>query len=794
MPASEAPILNLQKRSRWGPPVKSIAYSTVPAASTSLIQNAKNTPQWPIEAQERPDLAVQFDRHTEVVYKTGTETTTSPRELLESLKQSPIFAAMVNPIGTKDTSRTGVIGISTDMAEGLALNANKSSDLVPSPSSTAKVLKSSSATSSTSAADVDIILTTPESPIITPSDSQPIFKLKSVPMPLPSAQVDAPLAYEHCRHLIAPLALQLAQARGSNSSEHFDGARAEKDMLVLMDDKLCAEFVGLAKEVQAELGAKDGNGRRGADNTVAGVKRSRQESEDSDIPTRIHNAPSVQTAVPLIPSGKVPPRAPRAMRQAPIGSPSTVTTELAISTARTSQPPSGNDKSTIAPLGSRHPGSSHTGDKVSVDSDLQSNRYRHDSESRARSKPMRSRSREGDHPSSPEPGQVDDASSPRNSRLDAEEMALRALPMRSQPHHGGQHRQSTEASTDPYSLPARFASDQRYRHRRPSREFEANRDHKHSRHEFRQQSKEPGEVDSSPIKSLDNEEGGEAHDHVSKFPASSNILPRFASPLRMSLPTPPLTKSKSRSVSPRIVYEREARTPGYQQDQRRDHFPRLWLARIGLPQIDVLEVEFEIDTETALSCQLNAPFPVSMRLLCLPTATVQGEYEMVEASAPPWTVANAMRSIPTEWPAPGSLVIQMHVDNTWSRSWLPEDLVGLYLFHLRYCLIHRPSIQQPETPPLDITLHIRPGANRLRFIHLSDLSAYTFLVHSAPAAVSKRTSMPRLDPVLPVTPTTMMPDQRLDDSEWDEYLIHNSGKATRTPLFDISGTTVVVEH
>ena len=120
MPASEAPTLNLQKQSRWGPAIKSIEHSTVLSASTSLVQNSKNTPQWPIEAQERPDLAVQFDRFTEVIYKTGTEAT-SPRELLDSLKQSPIFAAMVNPIGTKDTSRAGVIGTITGITEGLAL-------------------------------------------------------------------------------------------------------------------------------------------------------------------------------------------------------------------------------------------------------------------------------------------------------------------------------------------------------------------------------------------------------------------------------------------------------------------------------------------------------------------------------------------------------------------------------------------------------------------------------------------------------------------------------------------------
>lgn len=97
-------------------------------------------------------------------------------------------------------------------------------------------------------------------------------------------------------------------------------------------------------------------------------------------------------------------------------------------------------------------------------------------------------------------------------------------------------------------------------------------------------------------------------------------------------------------------------------------------------------------------------------------------------------------------------------------------------------------------PPLDVTAYIRPGTNHLRFVHLGDLSAYTFLIHSASTALSRvKPAPPNLDAILHVSPAPIISDQRRIDSEWDEYL-SLSGQLKRPALFNFPGAAVLLEH
>jgi hypothetical protein len=62
---------------------------------------------------------------------------------------------------------------------------------------------------------------------------------------------------------------------------------------------------------------------------------------------------------------------------------------------------------------------------------------------------------------------------------------------------------------------------------------------------------------------------------------------------------------------------------------------------------------------------------------------------------------------------------------------------------------------------LELTAHILPGQNSIRFIHLGDLSSYTFLLH---ADEQRQSSMPH-DTLNPKQAST----KDLVDFDWDNY-------------------------
>ncbi|KAG8219031.1 hypothetical protein J3R82DRAFT_4787 [Butyriboletus roseoflavus] len=63
------------------------------------------------------------------------------------------------------------------------------------------------------------------------------------------------------------------------------------------------------------------------------------------------------------------------------------------------------------------------------------------------------------------------------------------------------------------------------------------------------------------------------------------------------------------------------------------------------------------------------------------------------------------------WPKKGKLVVQVNPESERTKTWLPHTL---------------------ESDPLEVTSCIRPGKNTFRFIQLSDLSEFTFLLVASP--------------------------------------------------------------
>ncbi|KIM84817.1 hypothetical protein PILCRDRAFT_43154, partial [Piloderma croceum F 1598] len=102
---------------------------------------------------------------------------------------------------------------------------------------------------------------------------------------------------------------------------------------------------------------------------------------------------------------------------------------------------------------------------------------------------------------------------------------------------------------------------------------------------------------------------------------------------------------------------------------------------------------------------------IAVRLVCLPTASVEETYKQLDPAASVEVVTDAMRSVKPEWPPKGKIIVEVNPGAKVGRSWLPQEL-------------------NPATSILELTAHIQPGQNNIRLIHLGDLSTHTFLLHA----------------------------------------------------------------
>jgi len=196
--------------------------------------------------------------------------------------------------------------------------------------------------------------------------------------------------------------------------------------------------------------------------------------------------------------------------------------------------------------------------------------------------------------------------------------------------------------------------------------------------------------------------------------------------------------------------------------------PGLWFVKVGLDHMDILDMTFEVDAEVASRCRPENGSKITVRLVCLPTASVEETYKQLDPAASQELVTDAMRQIQTVWPPKGKVIIEMNPSGNVGRSWLPQDL-------------------DPAGPPLELTEHIRPGQNSIRLIHLGDLSGHTFLLHASEARAS----------LLPAQKPNPKPisTQQLVDSDWDNCMTRLKAKPTeadvRVGAFSFAGTVTV---
>ncbi|KAF7796447.1 hypothetical protein EIP86_007624 [Pleurotus ostreatoroseus] len=146
--------------------------------------------------------------------------------------------------------------------------------------------------------------------------------------------------------------------------------------------------------------------------------------------------------------------------------------------------------------------------------------------------------------------------------------------------------------------------------------------------------------------------------------------------------------------------------------------PGLWFAAVGQSRPNVYDIAFNVSEETAAAIkrwsERNITFcpgtpQVYVHLLSLPVSAVTKMNEELEPTATPEDIVAKLQAIPTTWPAPGKLIVQLGTDSTTPAVWYPgrEDL---------------------KDTPIDLSPHVRPGRNSARVIQLSDASDKFFVL------------------------------------------------------------------
>ncbi|KAJ7903357.1 hypothetical protein B0H14DRAFT_3421586 [Mycena olivaceomarginata] len=146
--------------------------------------------------------------------------------------------------------------------------------------------------------------------------------------------------------------------------------------------------------------------------------------------------------------------------------------------------------------------------------------------------------------------------------------------------------------------------------------------------------------------------------------------------------------------------------------------PGLWFVKVGAGSPTVLEGRIVVEPEFAATWGLlstrsaSTPPPnLSVVLLCLPTEAVSALYNSLAPTNPtPETLANAVAALETAWPQDGTLFLDMN-DGAGGKTWLPHEL--------------------DPASPLDVTSHIQPGPNVIRFIQLGSLVERTFILYAS---------------------------------------------------------------
>ncbi|KAK7033254.1 hypothetical protein R3P38DRAFT_2773677 [Favolaschia claudopus] len=186
------------------------------------------------------------------------------------------------------------------------------------------------------------------------------------------------------------------------------------------------------------------------------------------------------------------------------------------------------------------------------------------------------------------------------------------------------------------------------------------------------------------------------------------------------------------------VSNRVIREPSPPPPKSNNNLPGLWFVKVGAPDIKIVEGTFNIDPEFAVKWGIQSQsVPSSTRqkpqlsilLLCLPTEDLDHLYTSLKPSDPSAEeLSTAVATLKTSWPKNGTLFVDINDEKTGvGKSWFPYDL--------------------DPTSPLDITHHVQPGQNVVRFIQLASLVERTFILyatHREPPVVRRPHEVPQM--------------------------------------------------
>ncbi|KAJ7761928.1 hypothetical protein DFH07DRAFT_739878 [Mycena maculata] len=173
-----------------------------------------------------------------------------------------------------------------------------------------------------------------------------------------------------------------------------------------------------------------------------------------------------------------------------------------------------------------------------------------------------------------------------------------------------------------------------------------------------------------------------------------------------------------------------------------DKVPGLWLVKVGADTSRVLEGRFIIEPGFAAIWDIASPpcvpflllpihfgcspscrpfsarrpvnSKISVSLLCLSTAALTALYISLKPSNPSAeSIATAVAKLETAWPQDGTLFLDINKEREGSggKTWLPFDV--------------------DPTSPLDVTEHMQPGPNVIRFIQLTNMEHHTFILYAS---------------------------------------------------------------
>ncbi|KAF8138954.1 hypothetical protein EV363DRAFT_1394369 [Boletus edulis] len=134
----------------------------------------------------------------------------------------------------------------------------------------------------------------------------------------------------------------------------------------------------------------------------------------------------------------------------------------------------------------------------------------------------------------------------------------------------------------------------------------------------------------------------------------------------------------------------------------------IWFRQQGRQYAEIVDVDIDVSDEMFYVSTERRPFRLRMHL-CLCSVPVNLAVAKNDGGDTPTSFQDINDAI--NWPKKGKLVIQVNPESERSKTWLPYTL---------------------ESDPLDVTSCVQPGKNTFRFIQLSDLSEFMFVLAASP--------------------------------------------------------------